>query len=108
MYDKGGKIMEIWNINGLLDKGIERFKDLTEREICDKIAEFASIKDERSFVEARLAFADRINFMREDKITALEDYAKEKEENGFLEYKYVIEEILLKRMYSIVDELAGK
>ncbi|MDE7398465.1 MAG: hypothetical protein K2N06_02960 [Oscillospiraceae bacterium] len=100
--------MEIWNINGLLDKGIERFKDLTEREICDKIAEFASAKDNNSFVESRLALADRLNAMSEDKITAMENYSIEKEKNGSQEYKYVVQAIAVKHLDNIIDELAGK
>lgn len=100
--------MEIWNINGLLDKGIKRFKGLTAQEICDKIAEFASAKDNNSFVEAKLALADRLNAMSEDEITALENYSKDKEKNGFPEYQYVVQAIAVKRLDSIINEFAEK
>lgn len=100
--------MEIWNINGQLDEAVNRFKDLTVWEVCDKVAEFASIRDDSSFVDAKLALADRLNSMSENEIDKIKDYAKTKISENFPEYDSIVMAVEIKRMDNLIDRITNE
>lgn len=92
------------NTKRRLKKAVKRFSDLTARKICDKIAEFVSANDNDSFIEAKLALSDRIDSMSDEKISDVEDYSIEKRKNGFQEYNYVVQIMVVKYLNRVIDE----
>ncbi|MBD5111701.1 MAG: hypothetical protein HDT42_04100 [Ruminococcaceae bacterium] len=96
--------MEKQNTKRRLKKAVKRFSDLTAREICDKIAEFVTANDNDSFIEAKLALSDRIDSMSDEEISDVEDYSIEKRKNGFREYNYAVQIMVVKYLNRVIDE----
>ena len=74
------------------------FGELTDKELCDKVAESLLIDDTKTLARAKIELMNRMVLMSEEELDHMEKYAKDKIANNLPEYQSITCVIPPKRM----------